>query len=569
MAGDAERMAALKRAYADVILNTAKESAVRILAAERRTLQWKQSSSLVKEDSVALILRLKALMDSRIKETESVNLSQATRIRELEVQLREANHTIHRLNSKLQKVSSELENQKSDKSESLQGKDTDDHIISQTNNPDEAASSQETVPHSTYAKYSNQKEPTKHSTTSDDSTGTPDLVSLILRNKEPEPFRNGCTQRIRALERNVLTDRDLPAERHALTSNVKQEAAICENELDEKYWLGDPILAAEMLIEVAKSLDSEEAQQANKSEINQEGKFSSWRSPSEEAQQGNKSEINQKGKFSSWRSPRRRRARKLLTKSCSTSHETEDHEQPDISNTKIAGKTGMPMTYERQGQRNADTTCSDEASVENKITSVDRNMKLNEFPDHVIPAILNTGRIMTRRSMKLHNVNSSNAGQVSIENDQVALTTHDCEEGYPLDGAIKEDAIECETMLKTPDHTVTGYSDTLVLKGNDQKIDTPSTDFCSKDEEPCKSSRLPAEVGNDRIVKYTFKRTRKRGSPDNKNKDVYLEGNKKLRKADKESALHEKPDRIMESTRDSRRLAQVARQLISLSERRW
>ncbi|KAG6474719.1 hypothetical protein ZIOFF_068657 [Zingiber officinale] len=256
---------------------------------------------------------------------------------------------------------------------------------------------------------------------------------------------------------------------------VKQDAAICENELDEKYWLGDLILAAEMLIEVAKSLDSEEAQQGNKSEINQK----------------------------------------------------------DISDTKIAGKTGMPTTHERQGQRNADTTCSDEASVKNKITSVDRNMKLNEFPDHVIPAILNTGRIMTKRSMKLHNLNSPNAGHVSIENDQVALTTHDCEEGDPLDGTIKEDAIECETMLKTPDHTLTGYSDTSVLKGNNEKIDTPSTDFCSKDEEPCKSSRLPAEVGNDRIAKYTFKRTRKRGSPDSKNKDVYLEGNKKLRKADK------------------------------------
>ncbi|XP_042442163.1 uncharacterized protein LOC122027295 isoform X5 [Zingiber officinale] len=183
MAGDAERMAVLKRAYADAILNTTKESAVRILAAERRTLQWKQSSSFVKEDSVALILRLKALMDSRIKETESVNLSQATKIRELEVQLREANHTIRRLNSKLQQVSSELENQKSDKSESLQ-----------------AASSQETVPHSTYAKYSNQKEPTKDSTASEDSTGTPDFVSLILRNKEPEPFINCCTQRIHPLE---------------------------------------------------------------------------------------------------------------------------------------------------------------------------------------------------------------------------------------------------------------------------------------------------------------------------------------------------------------------------------
>lgn len=73
----------------------------------------------------------------QIKEAEAVNLSQARRIRELEVQLCEANHTIRRLNSKLQKVSSELENQKSEKSESLQDKGTDDFIISQKNNPDE------------------------------------------------------------------------------------------------------------------------------------------------------------------------------------------------------------------------------------------------------------------------------------------------------------------------------------------------------------------------------------------------------------------------------------------------
>ncbi|KAG6474697.1 hypothetical protein ZIOFF_068635 [Zingiber officinale] len=412
MAGDAERMAVLKRAYADVILNTTKESAVRILAAERRTLQWEQSSSFVKEDSFALILRLKALMDTRIKETESVNLSQATRIRELEVQLREANHKIRRLNSKLQKDSSELENQKSDKSESLQGKDTDDRISLQKNNPDEATSSQETVPHSTYAKYSNQKEPTKDSTASDDSTGTPDLVSLILRNKEPEPFRNGYNAQI---------------------SNVKQEAPICENELDEKYWLGDLILAAEMLIEVAKSLDSEEALLIQKKHMK---------------------ETNPKS------------TRKTLVI------------------LKLLEKLACPRLMKGRG----------------------KEMQIL----HVQMRLL----IMTKRSMKLHNLNSPNAGQVSIENDQVALTTHDCEEGDPLDGAIKEDAIE-----------------------------------------------LPAEVENDRIVKYTFKRTRKKGSPDNKNKDVYLEGNKKLRKADKESALHEKPNKIMELTRDSRRLAQVARQV--------
>ncbi|URE30359.1 Potassium transporter, partial [Musa troglodytarum] len=65
MADDAERMAALKRAYADIILNTAKESAARILASERKVRQLQRSLSLTKEDSLAMLLRLKAIMDSK------------------------------------------------------------------------------------------------------------------------------------------------------------------------------------------------------------------------------------------------------------------------------------------------------------------------------------------------------------------------------------------------------------------------------------------------------------------------------------------------------------------------
>ncbi|URE30363.1 Potassium transporter, partial [Musa troglodytarum] len=67
MADDAERMAALKRAYADIILNTAKESAARILASERKVRQLQRSLSLTKEDSLAMLLRLKAIMDSKRK----------------------------------------------------------------------------------------------------------------------------------------------------------------------------------------------------------------------------------------------------------------------------------------------------------------------------------------------------------------------------------------------------------------------------------------------------------------------------------------------------------------------
>ncbi|RWW33838.1 hypothetical protein GW17_00001435, partial [Ensete ventricosum] len=59
-------MAALKRAFADVILNTAKESAARILASDRRVLQLQQSMSLAREESLDMLLRLKSIMDSKV-----------------------------------------------------------------------------------------------------------------------------------------------------------------------------------------------------------------------------------------------------------------------------------------------------------------------------------------------------------------------------------------------------------------------------------------------------------------------------------------------------------------------
>lgn len=64
--GIVQRMAALKRAFADVILNTAKESAARILASERRVLQLQQSLSLAREESLDMLLRLKSIMDSKV-----------------------------------------------------------------------------------------------------------------------------------------------------------------------------------------------------------------------------------------------------------------------------------------------------------------------------------------------------------------------------------------------------------------------------------------------------------------------------------------------------------------------
>jgi hypothetical protein len=58
---------ALRKAYADVMLNMAQESAARVLAAERRAATLAAGLAAAKKDGVATLVRLKAVMDARVR----------------------------------------------------------------------------------------------------------------------------------------------------------------------------------------------------------------------------------------------------------------------------------------------------------------------------------------------------------------------------------------------------------------------------------------------------------------------------------------------------------------------
>lgn len=61
-----QKLAALKKAYADIILNIAKEAAARILISERKTLRFQQDVFDAKEEALNMLLRLKKVMDSKV-----------------------------------------------------------------------------------------------------------------------------------------------------------------------------------------------------------------------------------------------------------------------------------------------------------------------------------------------------------------------------------------------------------------------------------------------------------------------------------------------------------------------
>lgn len=59
-------MVALKKAYADIILNTAKEAAARVMISERKALRCEMDLNRTKDEALRLLVRLKQMIDSKV-----------------------------------------------------------------------------------------------------------------------------------------------------------------------------------------------------------------------------------------------------------------------------------------------------------------------------------------------------------------------------------------------------------------------------------------------------------------------------------------------------------------------
>lgn len=192
-----EKMAALKSAYAEIMLNTAKESAARILASEKKALMYQKSLFDAKEEALAMLMRVKSFMDAKIKEAELKSLNQDKKIMELELQLNEAENIIMDLREKLERAENESKQNHSDLIEPTNEKKVDDHAASNSVKCQESQLSPDSIgsPHVELEIAS--------PTTLSSKDSNPDLASFILKSKEPELYRNGCTQRIHAIDHNI------------------------------------------------------------------------------------------------------------------------------------------------------------------------------------------------------------------------------------------------------------------------------------------------------------------------------------------------------------------------------
>lgn len=160
-----------------------------------------------------------------MKEAEVTSLTKQNKIDELEAQLCEAEDVITDLRSELKWVRDKLERVKSNQ-QPLNGQFTEADMYCQENVtaeplvPSILSSGVTTITasdmESNLLKQQSLDKMSCSGTQQTDNVSVSqlenfddqksNLASIIVRNKEPELYRNGCTQRIRALERNFLTE---------------------------------------------------------------------------------------------------------------------------------------------------------------------------------------------------------------------------------------------------------------------------------------------------------------------------------------------------------------------------
>lgn len=61
-----QKTTALKKAYAEIILNTAKESAARVMLSDRKSARFHHDLSQTKEEALRLLVRLKHMIDAKV-----------------------------------------------------------------------------------------------------------------------------------------------------------------------------------------------------------------------------------------------------------------------------------------------------------------------------------------------------------------------------------------------------------------------------------------------------------------------------------------------------------------------
>ncbi|KAL3720204.1 hypothetical protein ACJRO7_005090 [Eucalyptus globulus] len=567
---DSESMVALKKAYAEIILNTAKEAAARVMASERKALRVQHDLKATKEEGLRMMLRLKQMMDAKMAEAEKTSVSQRGRIQELEAQLREAEDKILDLRGELKNAQDELE--KANKNQI--GQNPEELSFSRKDGTPEnhVNSFQSIVPYSSDSELEtvaplegvslinqardhrscngrNQARQLVDRPLEDDRDQSPDLASIIMaRRKEPELYRNGCTQRVRAFEGHML-DRTLGA------VETSTEACALDCKRTDKAYM-------EETLEVAQKLPGKELNKTSKVPTRRRrgAQLRKYKATSQRPSSSMLMKCSQTSVFSDCKS----RSTNDSFKSGEVAHSgvsLRDEKVKELKN---------PLGLQDMLQSNRNYL-SNSIVLKGKRKKIARGRKC--LPDQLTST--------TKPSILRH----CKADQLDANFTSADAQLKETKEGLlpNLDGGVVvgngDSTLQArnnrmivgeEQFLDESESVKKEISGPEILMLTDGKLDIGMTDVRVLDSEM--NSAGSTQTNNSTPLKYTFQRKRRREPSNHTDENAAPRKSKvKKKKDDMEDDIQEpkKSDAVNESSRDSRRLAQVARQLIALSGKRW
>ncbi|KAL6287941.1 hypothetical protein ACE6H2_012331 [Prunus campanulata] len=627
MEDEAQKMVALKKAYAEIILNTAKEAAARVMASEHKALRFQLDLRSTKDESLRVLLRLKQMIDSKTSEAEITSSSQQRRIDELEAQLQEAEDIITDLRSELKQVWSEFERVNGNQVKPLDRQITrEDASFPESPTPEpillsRLGSGHEIVPTSGLDnipvsrgidhKCCNEMKQSEQLSVSDlDKFYAPDsdLASIIMGSKEPELLRNGCTQRIRAFERNLLDEKVLPSgyvDNHI--SHGKNDLGTKASDKEEGNCNSPSIRDNSMevinntCVGETKKLSKVRTLRRRKTRFGK-AKTSSQYCPSELMKSRQPTSVNENDRSheDACIQPSVKAGNVDMTRNTSGLEESLQYSNcyyTDEVKTIRKGKRKRKMNSKngittstgqltKPGQPSSVLSrCRTFAylgnggvkSYEDRPNTTHNEARMKAYPrlDHGLTLIRSdmdpiSGSTSVTVSMK--EINEAEAGENAADKDMELIDV-------PVLILQESDIVEnSEAPSSEFDHATADLSllnselkDVNVSLMNSESKDVRVSLMNSelKDVKASEqSNRSPSHADNGRLLKYTFQRKRKNSSRNPGQKSSF-EGSTSKRRMEESECIAQEPQMMNESSRDNRRLAQVARQLISLSGKKW
>ncbi|XWS44251.1 hypothetical protein CRYUN_Cryun15aG0028300 [Craigia yunnanensis] len=607
--GDSDKTMALKVAYADIILNTAKEAAARVMVSEKRVASFQHQLNCSKEESLRLLFRLKHMIDAKTIEAETTSFNQKRKIDELEAQLHEAEDIVTDLRVELNCLRDKLERAKNTQVQPLSGKTTSADVsslkdpIAKLTVQSPLNSGYMTVTESDMRnnglnqgypgnRCCNAAKQIDQPNVSHVETNYPhnsDSATVLMTSKKPELYRNGCTQRICALERNLLDGKLTPGDLDGQNSLLREEF-IMETSVEDVTQCMQSSPKTKNL--KAMDFSGEETKKSVKvcAKRRRKTRYSRIKAASRRFRPGQRMKPCQPSSLlsrcrtytingnvkpdegsrsvSSIRVCTMDRTKNSRELEEELQHESSFHEDEIVAvyNGKRTGKVkssndiatsfqSLPDQRTKPRQPSTVLSCSETfKSVCFNVKSNEDQLKTAETESKIRPlACLDPGLTLTECNvdplsgsknvtLSVRTLNKSRFVQSAADNDMKF--------GY-------------ESVLFSEEGN---SGETSTLPSSEMSSNMVNVSFTYSDLKDAKASNVTNEsltkVDNvdDRLLKYTFQRKRKKESLSNADEKTSEESSLKRRA---------KSNLVNESFRDSRRLAQVARQLISLSGKRW